>query len=122
MDTNNADASSSILTSRIGVEVRGQRPSNRDEPTGSRRVARDPRARAIVVLHRTIGMRFTDPTFVFAYSAVRHASVYRRVCSGTRVAQACDMLKLIGSYALAKLLGFGIGGAIVIYLLLSLLT
>ena len=32
------------------------------------------------------------------------------------------MLKLIGSYALAKLLGFGIVGAIVIYLLLSLLT
>jgi hypothetical protein len=32
------------------------------------------------------------------------------------------MLKLIGSYALAKLLGFGILGAIVIYLILSLLT
>jgi hypothetical protein len=32
------------------------------------------------------------------------------------------MLKLIGSYALAKLLGFGIFGAIVIYLLLSMLT
>ena len=33
-----------------------------------------------------------------------------------------SMLKLIGSYALAKLLGFGIFGAIVIYLLLSMLT
>jgi hypothetical protein len=32
------------------------------------------------------------------------------------------MLKLIGSYALAKLLGFGIFGAIVIYLILSVLT
>ena len=32
------------------------------------------------------------------------------------------MLKLIGSYALAKLLGFGIFGAIVIYLLLTMLT
>jgi len=32
------------------------------------------------------------------------------------------MLKLIGSYALARLLGFGIGGAIVIYLLLTLLS
>jgi hypothetical protein len=32
------------------------------------------------------------------------------------------MLKLIGSYALARLLGFGIVGAIVIYLLLTLLT
>jgi hypothetical protein len=39
-----------------------------------------------------------------------------------RVAQATSMLKLIGSYALAKLLGFGIFGAIVIYALLSLLT
>jgi hypothetical protein len=32
------------------------------------------------------------------------------------------MLKLLGSYVLAKLLGFGIIGAIVIYLLLSMLT
>jgi hypothetical protein len=32
------------------------------------------------------------------------------------------MLKLIGSYALARLMGFGILGAIVIYLLLTLLT
>jgi hypothetical protein len=32
------------------------------------------------------------------------------------------MLKLIGSYVLAKMLGYGIVGAIVIYLLLSLLT
>lgn len=32
------------------------------------------------------------------------------------------MLKLIGSYAIAKLLGFGIVGAIVIYVILSILT
>jgi hypothetical protein len=32
------------------------------------------------------------------------------------------MLKLIGSYVIARLLGFGILGAIVIYLLLSLFT
>jgi hypothetical protein len=32
------------------------------------------------------------------------------------------MLKLIGSYAIAKLLGFGIVGAIVIYILLSLVS
>ena len=32
------------------------------------------------------------------------------------------MLKLLGSYALAKLLGFGIIGAIVIYALISMLT
>jgi hypothetical protein len=32
------------------------------------------------------------------------------------------MLKLIGSYALAKLLGFGLFGAIIIYLLLSLIS
>jgi len=32
------------------------------------------------------------------------------------------MLKLIGSYVIAKVLGFGILGAIVIYALLSLLT
>jgi hypothetical protein len=37
-------------------------------------------------------------------------------CKGAR------MLKLIGAYALAKLLGYGIGGAIVIYLLLSLVS
>jgi hypothetical protein len=37
-------------------------------------------------------------------------------CRGAR------MLKLIGAYALAKLLGYGIGGAIVIYLLLSLVS
>ncbi len=32
------------------------------------------------------------------------------------------MLKLLGSYALAKLLGFGIIGALVIYAILSVLT
>lgn len=32
------------------------------------------------------------------------------------------MLKLIGSYVLAKMLGFGLVGAIVIYALISLLT
>ena len=32
------------------------------------------------------------------------------------------MLKLLASYALARLLGFGIVGAIVIYLLLTLLS
>ena len=36
--------------------------------------------------------------------------------------KAGSMLKLIGSYALARLMGFGILGAIVIYLLLTLLT
>ena len=32
------------------------------------------------------------------------------------------MLKLLGSYALARLLGFGLLGAVVIYLLLTLLS
>jgi len=32
------------------------------------------------------------------------------------------MLKLLGSYALAKVLGFGLFGAIVIYALISVLT
>ncbi len=32
------------------------------------------------------------------------------------------MLKLLGSYVIAKMLGFGLLGAIVIYLLLSMLT
>ena len=41
---------------------------------------------------------------------------------GISVAPTDRMLKLIGSYVLAKLLGFGILGAIVIYLILSLLT
>ena len=41
---------------------------------------------------------------------------------GIPVALERVMLKLIGSYALAKLLGFGLFGAIIIYLILSLLT
>ncbi len=32
------------------------------------------------------------------------------------------MLKMVGSYALAKLLGFGLVGAIVIYVILSIVT
>jgi hypothetical protein len=32
------------------------------------------------------------------------------------------MLKLIGSYVIARLLGFGLLGALVIYLLLTMLT
>ena len=32
------------------------------------------------------------------------------------------MLKLLGSYVIAKVLGFGIVGAIVIYILLTMLT
>jgi len=32
------------------------------------------------------------------------------------------MLKLVGSYAIAKLLGFGLLGAVVIYALLTMLT
>jgi hypothetical protein len=32
------------------------------------------------------------------------------------------MLKLVGSYVIAKMLGFGILGALVIYALLSMLT
>jgi hypothetical protein len=32
------------------------------------------------------------------------------------------MLKLVGSYAIAKLLGFGLLGAVVIYAVLTMLT
>jgi len=32
------------------------------------------------------------------------------------------MLKLIGSYAIAKLLGFGLFGALVIYVIISVLS
>jgi hypothetical protein len=32
------------------------------------------------------------------------------------------MLKLIGSYAIAKLLGFGLFGAIVIYIIISIVS
>ena len=39
-----------------------------------------------------------------------------------RLRQERGMLKLIGSYVIAKLLGFGLLGALVIYLLISLLT
>lgn len=46
----------------------------------------------------------------------------RTLFSGIYVAHKLTMLKLLGSYALAKLLGFGLFGAIVIYALLSLLT
>jgi hypothetical protein len=41
---------------------------------------------------------------------------------GIAVAVEFRMLKLLGSYALARLLGFGLFGAIIIYALLSLLT
>jgi hypothetical protein len=41
---------------------------------------------------------------------------------GIPVAHEVTMLKLLRSYALAKLLGFGLFGALVIYALLSLLT
>ena len=40
----------------------------------------------------------------------------------SRLQSSVGMLKLVGSYILAKLLGFGIIGALVIYLLISLLT
>jgi hypothetical protein len=40
----------------------------------------------------------------------------------SRLYQPDAMLKLVGSYVLARLLGFGLLGALVIYLLLSLLT
>jgi hypothetical protein len=57
-------------------------------------------------------------------------TVFGSFCSGSGprsgvgipVASVLRMLKLIGSYAIAKLLGFGLVGAIVIYGLLSLLT
>jgi hypothetical protein len=41
---------------------------------------------------------------------------------GIPVAMGAAMLKLVGSYVIAKMLGFGLIGAIVIYALLSLLT
>ena len=41
---------------------------------------------------------------------------------GISLARAAGMLKLVGSYVIAKLLGFGLLGAIVIYLLLSMFT
>ena len=48
--------------------------------------------------------------------------VYPNLRGGIDVAAEFCMLKLLGSYALAKLLGFGLVGAIVIYALLSLFT
>jgi len=54
--------------------------------------------------------------------ATEAAFLPHRASDGIRVALCSDMLKLLGSYALAKLLGFGLVGAIVIYALLSLLT
>jgi len=45
-----------------------------------------------------------------------------RAGSGTWVAATHGMLKLVGSYAIAKLLGFGLLGAVVIYALLTMLT
>ena len=38
--------------------------------------------------------------------------------AGSKVAQPGDMLKFLGAYAISKLLGFGLLGAIVIYLLI----
>jgi len=42
--------------------------------------------------------------------------------SGTLVAATRGMLKLVGSYVIAKMLGFGLLGAVVIYALLTMLT
>ena len=42
--------------------------------------------------------------------------------NGIAIAISGGMLKLAGSYVIARLLGFGLFGALVIYLLLSLLT
>ena len=42
--------------------------------------------------------------------------------AGISFAEAQSMLKLLGSLALARLLGFGLVGALVIYALISLLT
>jgi hypothetical protein len=41
---------------------------------------------------------------------------------GTCVAHTRSMLKLVGSYAIAKVLGFGLLGAVVIYALLTMFT
>jgi hypothetical protein len=46
----------------------------------------------------------------------------RRDPIGTHVAVSTRMLKLIGSAVLARVLGFGIVGFIVIYLLLTMLS
>ena len=54
--------------------------------------------------------------------AVALRSAYKAKADGIAVASACHMLKLLGSYAIARLLGFGLLGAVVIYLLLTLIT
>ena len=46
----------------------------------------------------------------------------RRHEPGTPVAMTGRMLKLIGSYVIARFLGFGLLGALVIYVLLSILS
>jgi len=52
-----------------------------------------------------------------------HPIVAPWICrDGTAVAPPAAMLKLIGSYVIAKVLGFGLLGALVIYLLLAMLT
>ena len=53
---------------------------------------------------------------------IRLSQARRWLGHGTAVAVELRMLKLLGSYALAKLLGFGLFGALVIYALMSLLT
>ena len=42
--------------------------------------------------------------------------------AGTRVAPKRGMLKLVGSYVIAKMLGFGLIGAAIIYAILTMLT
>ena len=41
---------------------------------------------------------------------------------GIQVANQAHMLKMVGSYVLAKMLGFGVVGAIVIYIIWSMLS
>ena len=57
-----------------------------------------------------------------AAASTFEANRIRRHADGIGVATCIRMLKLLGSYVIAKLLGFGLLGALVIYALISMLT
>jgi hypothetical protein len=76
-----------------------------------RRRIQEARSESRDVLRAQVAEAGTQLVLGDAYETRGHSG-----CKGAR------MLKLIGAYALAKLLGYGIGGAIVIYLLLSLVS
>ena len=81
-----------------------------------------------MAVHTALILAVSSPLAMNGSGRWKERGVGTRACDGIASTRGIDvahtraMLKLLGSYALAKLLGFGIIGAIVIYALLSLVS